>query len=88
MKIVGDSAVPNGKISFKTIEMDIQANIDEYTKVGVQFGEKTSLSWESHAIRYDKTSDKWFFQTNDTTYSFSRCTKTEALEAAKLPDLE
>ena len=92
MKIVGDSNVPRGKISFKTIGTGIEASLTDFAQAVIQIRYDTEnedgYSWVMGSIRFEKLSDKWFIQYNGETKDFSRCHKMEAMEAAKLPDCQ
>jgi len=88
LKIVGDSNVPRGKISFRTVgEVE---NIEKPTPAEVQV--RTDVSnpdgfyWIETTMRFDHAVQKWFLKFYGREFSFTRVPVQTALEAAKNPD--
>eukprot|EP00091_Calanus_sinicus_P002891 TRINITY_DN13007_c0_g1_i1.p1 TRINITY_DN13007_c0_g1~~TRINITY_DN13007_c0_g1_i1.p1 ORF type:complete len:128 (-),score=19.07 TRINITY_DN13007_c0_g1_i1:83-466(-) len=89
LKIVGDTNVPRGKVSFRAIEKD--SNINDLTPAKIQIRSETwneaGFSWmDGASVRFDSNTDKWYINFMCGSFSFSRCTQQEALDAAQGPD--
>ena len=92
LKIVGDANVPRGKVSFTTTKKE--ANIENPTPAKIQVRAKffwivSSFHWmEGASVRFDSSTHNWYIMAEwlGGSFSFSRCTEQEAMDAAKGPD--
>eukprot|EP00092_Neocalanus_flemingeri_P005887 GFUD01006336.1.p1 GENE.GFUD01006336.1~~GFUD01006336.1.p1 ORF type:complete len:127 (-),score=32.77 GFUD01006336.1:531-911(-) len=92
LKIVGDTNVPRGKVSFRTLA-DLNLDINNPTPAEIQIRAETwnedGFSWmEGASVRFDSPSDKWIINFWGGSFSFSRVQEEEALNAAKGADQE
>ena len=90
MKIVGDSNVPRGKVSFRTLGDldDIRKTTPAEIQVRSETWNEDGFSWEEASVRFDNASDEWIFTWNGKTHSLRRVHQFEALDAAKDSDQE
>ena len=90
VKIVGDSNVPRGKVTFQTLGApdDIKDPTPAEVQVRCDTSNEDGFSWEEASVRFDTTSNKWIVTHDGDTCSFLRVHEFEALDAAENPDRE
>ena len=90
LKVVGDTNVPRGKVSFRTVGhlSDIQNTTQAEIQIRSQTWNADGFSWMKSSVRFNTFTDKWFINLYGRSFSFSRVNENEALNAAQNNDQE